>query len=228
MPLSCRVQAIAGAETPAKVRTRLRALRHPRLSYVATHRSAACKVFSHRRATGCPRSIRVASHSCSHVARYSWLPSSLLTHPICDPLPRAPSSNNQSVVASTLSCRHRSSLTPLNPNTKKRASISSLSCVAWSIFLSFLVWVWVRLRYAPPRRLGYNPQSGLGRKVVDNEKFHQSVVPHRIGADFQIEQVLQLRSSPTTVVVTRCTGKIAVNPTQLALPRCVSVVRNFN
>ena len=133
-------------------------MRRHRLSYVATHRSAACRVLSHRRATGCPRSIRVASHSCSHVARYSGLPSSLLTHPICDPLPRAPSSNNQSVVASTLSCLHRSSLTPSNPNTKKRASIRSLSCVAWSIFLSFLVWVWVRLRCEPPQRLGYNPR----------------------------------------------------------------------
>ena len=210
MPLSCRVQAIAGAETPAKVRTRLRALRRHRLSYVATHRSAACKVFSHRRATGCPRSIRVASHSCPHVARYSWLPSSLLTHPICDPLPRAPSSNNQSVVASTLSCLHRSSLTPSNPNTKKRALISSLSCVAWSIFLSFPVWV--RLRYAPSRRLGYTPQSELGQKVTDNKAFHQSIVPNRIGADFQLEQVLQFRSSPAPVVITRCTGKIAINP----------------
>ena len=72
-------------------------------------------------------------------------------------------------------------------------------------------------------------KSGLGQKVAGDKAFHQSVVPNRIGADFQVEHVLQLCSSPTTVVVTRCTGgKFAVNPIELALPRCVSVVRNFN
>lgn len=71
-------------------------------------------------------------------------------------------------------------------------------------------------------------KSGLGQKVADNKAFHQRIVPHHIRADFPLEQVLQLRSRPATVVITRCTSQIAVNPIQLALPRCVSVVRNFD